>query len=181
MHLTFPFNEKRATQAAALVIREMGGSCNYTWLLKVLYLADRQALYATGCPISGSTFVATNYGPLSSEVYDCIRNRNGLYPFWAEHIAKDSRSCALAADPGDSELSRFDERTLRDLTAKYRYRTPARMIGLALKLPEQRDYRPMPGSVRRIPPEAILRAVGVTEAEILYLAERDGHFTEAEV
>ena len=70
--LKFTFDEQRSTQAVAVLLEHAGGEENYTKLLKLLYLADRQSLLETGELITGSALVAMKLGPLSSDVLRCI-------------------------------------------------------------------------------------------------------------
>lgn len=58
--LRFVYNEEKAAQAAAFLLREAGGSMDYRELLNLLYLADRQSLIETGAPITGDEMVNMN-------------------------------------------------------------------------------------------------------------------------
>ncbi len=46
------FDEVRATQAAAVLLKLAGGQMNYTKLIKLLYLADKQTLARVGKPLT---------------------------------------------------------------------------------------------------------------------------------
>src|SRR5262245_9212871 len=63
------FDTMKAIQAAAVLLRFDDGAMDYLRLLKLLYIADREALRETGRPISYSRTIAMDNGPLSSEVY----------------------------------------------------------------------------------------------------------------
>ena len=46
------FNEAKATQAAARLLFLRGGTMSYVKLIKLLYLADREALIRWGRPVT---------------------------------------------------------------------------------------------------------------------------------
>jgi uncharacterized phage-associated protein len=68
------FNEAKATQAAARLLKLRGGSMSYIKLMKLLYLADREALIRWGRPITTDRYVSMDNGPVLSRIYNLIRN-----------------------------------------------------------------------------------------------------------
>jgi uncharacterized phage-associated protein len=66
------FNEAKATQAAARLLRNRGGTMSYMKLIKLLYLADREALASWGRPITTGNYVSMDKGPVLSHVLDRI-------------------------------------------------------------------------------------------------------------
>lgn len=156
--MDFRFDERRATQAAAVLLRLSGGCQNYTWLLKVLYLADRESLFTVGEPISGATFCNMGHGPLASDVYDCIKGE-GHHPVWAAHIERHGAyDVQLRGDPGDGELSDYDISLLTRLFSTFKHHTYSQMIDVVHELKEWQD----PGDTSiRLSPEAILAGAGV--------------------
>ena len=65
-----PFNEKKATQAAAHLLKLRGGKMSYMKLIKLLYLADREAILAWGRPITTDGYASMDRGPVLSRVLD---------------------------------------------------------------------------------------------------------------
>ena len=51
--MEFFFDERRAAQAASLLLERRAGRMPYIKLIKLLYLADREALIETGRPDHG--------------------------------------------------------------------------------------------------------------------------------
>ena len=49
--MEFFFDERKAAQAASVLLERHGGSMPYIKLIKLLYLADREALIESGLPI----------------------------------------------------------------------------------------------------------------------------------
>lgn len=67
------FSEQRAAQMAVYFLQKRGGRMSYLKLLKLLYLADREAMSKWGESISGDCFVSMPHGPVLSQTYDLIR------------------------------------------------------------------------------------------------------------
>src|SRR6266478_6252954 len=67
------FSHKKSAQVAAILVSKEGGSINYMKLLKLMYLADRQALLEAGKPITGDQPVCMKDGLLLSEIYNLIK------------------------------------------------------------------------------------------------------------
>jgi uncharacterized phage-associated protein len=54
----FPFDERKAAQAAAYLLKKHDGRLNFMKLIKLLYLADRKSLLENGKPITGDRMLA---------------------------------------------------------------------------------------------------------------------------
>lgn len=77
------FTPRKVAQMAAYFADRQGGQINILKLMKLLYLADREAMSRYGAPISFDQFVSMDQGPVLSQTLDLI---NGSYP---EHISAD--------------------------------------------------------------------------------------------
>jgi len=171
-NLRFVFEEQRAVQAAALLMRSAGGRMNYTKLLKLLYLADRRSLLETGQPITGSSFVSMAAGPVLSEVYECIKSEPD-HGWWDRHIRTEEYNVHLVEDPGDDQLSDYDVGVLTELAEKYKGASYSHMIDVVHALPEWRD--PQPNKVRSLPAADVLRAAGEDEETIAEHAQNSSY------
>lgn len=109
--MRFRFNEKKATQAAAHLVKRAGGKFNYTHLLKLLFLADREMLKEKGIPITGARMTAMYHGPLLSEPYNLIKG-DALSFTWTDHLVKDGYDVRLIADIDTDELTPREEAKL---------------------------------------------------------------------
>lgn len=67
------YNPLKAAQAAAHLLQLHHGSMNVMVLVKLLYLADRQALVESGYPITCAAMVSMPHGPVLSQIYDAIK------------------------------------------------------------------------------------------------------------
>ena len=92
---------------------------SYLRLLKLLYIADREHLVHSHRPIVGTRIVAMNNGPLHSEIYNLIKGEDARAQIWADHIRKEGYEVELVRDPGLSELSASEVRTLTGVSEKY--------------------------------------------------------------
>jgi uncharacterized phage-associated protein len=120
--MTLAFDEVKATQAAALFLKLAGVPLNYMALIKLLYRADREAFRRCGLSITTDKYVSMKLGPVTSNIYDRIKaslNPNAHPTFWWAHIQRtaDAYTVALQVDPGNSELSRAEEKLIEEVFA----------------------------------------------------------------
>lgn len=163
--MLFVFDDEKAAQAAAHLIRRHGGRIDYTVLPELLYLADRRALIETGYPITGDRMVSMPHGPVLSATYDRIgqgaTSSGSEWPEWLSHPAR--YGVALRRDPGGDRLSPCDIAILDALHEEYGHLEWRALRDLTRGLPEYEDPH---GSSRPIRPERILESAGKTAGEI---------------
>lgn len=103
------FSEQRVAQMAAYLLQKRGGRMAYIKLLKLLYLADREAMGKWGESISGDCFVSMPHGPVLSQTYDLIRGGGsaveGGWDFWI----KDEDNYEVSLRHRDARRDGFDE------------------------------------------------------------------------
>jgi uncharacterized phage-associated protein len=136
------FNEVKATQAAARLLKNRGGRMSYMKLIKLLYLADREALGHWGRPITTDKYVFMDRGPVLSHVLDRINE--GSAPndpsFWAEHIKHSGDYCvSLDKNPGDGKLSEAEDKVLDEIFEKFGKMTTWELVDYVHALPEWRN------------------------------------------
>src|SRR5580700_367699 len=86
----FPLKIEKTIQAIGVLFRHDGvRRMNYMRLLKLLYIADREAVKETGRPITGGPLMAMERGPVLQEVYDLIRGQHAAMPFWDRYFRKN--------------------------------------------------------------------------------------------
>lgn len=160
--MSLRFNERKATEAAAFLLRLRGGRMHYLKLIKLLYLADREALLRWGVPITTDRYVSMNNGPVTSRIYDLIVDE-GEKPFWSQYVSApaDYQVSLVQEAPGD-ELSRAEEALLREIFEQYGHMYRFDLVKLVHTLPEWKDPN---GSAIPISVRDILRAGGVSEED----------------
>ena len=159
------YNETRATQAAALLIKLEGGAMNYTKLIKLLYLADREALINRGRPITFASYASLDKGPVLSETLNKIKKPGTPRSYWDEHIETCGYLVRVLDDCPQDELSKSEQEFLQQVFARYGHlELWNELIDQVMHdLPEWRNPN---GSSLSIDYEDILRAGGVPEPDI---------------
>jgi uncharacterized phage-associated protein len=167
--MQFPFNAKKSTQAAAVLLKHSGdmGIEKYHFI-KMLYLADRQALDRWGEPITGDSAVLMKYGPVLSTIYDLTKGeRKTIRAFWEKYITdadEETNRIFLKADPGIGELSKAEIKILKSVYAKFKGYTWKRLRDYCHSALS--EYRDVGDTSKPLPAESILKALGKTEDQI---------------
>ena len=164
--IKFPFNQKRATEAAAYLLRLSGGRKDYGSLLKLLYLADRVSLIEVGCPITGDTMVSMEHGTTLSHLYDIIKKENNtVVTSWSQYISRPDKNkrVKLIAEPPKNELSKYEIKVLGRVHREHGDKSFSQLRNYTHHLEEWEN----PGkSSAVINPEKILKIAGKKEKEI---------------
>ena len=79
------FNEQKSTEAASLLLNLKGGRSDYWWIIKMLYLVDREALKRWERPITYDSYVSLPYGPVVISIYNIVK-KNLPSPLWKQYI-----------------------------------------------------------------------------------------------
>jgi uncharacterized phage-associated protein len=159
------FNERKATQAAALLLQLRGGKMSYLKLIKLLYLADREALLQWGRPITTDRYFAMDRGPVLSRIMDLATDGEdpGSPSIWANHISVPSNyEVRLQTDAGRDELSDAEVELLKRIFQAHGHKSRWEMVDLTHTLPEWKN--PQGGAIP-ITYRDILKAGGKTELE----------------
>lgn len=166
MSIRFPFNEKKTAQAAAHLLRRHGGALNYMVLIKLLYLADREALVDSGLPITGDKPFSLPHGPVLSMVLDLVTmGRSGAGSDWFDYISEPVNYLVnlVRDDPEEDELSEYENGVLDGIDQKFGALNRWQLSDLTHELPEWEDPK---GSSRPIELETILASAGKSPEEI---------------
>lgn len=161
------FREEKATQAAARLLRLRGGKMSHMKLIKLLYLAEREAIARFGAPLTHDACVSMPYGPVLSATLDRM-NEGEMYQggYWDRHITpKRNHEVALRnpeALPND-QLSPAEEALIDEIFQRYGRLSRWDLVKFTHTLPEWRDPQ---GSSLPIDPGEILRSEGYSEDEI---------------
>lgn len=92
--ISFIFDERKATDAAAYLLFLNNNSLPYMKLMKLLYISDRISLSEYHYSITTDSYYSMKFGPVVSEIYDFIRHWNELPEdsAWKQNIAIDKNS-----------------------------------------------------------------------------------------
>ncbi len=139
---------------------------SYMKLIKLLYLADREALNRWGRTISTDTFVSMDKGPVLSHVLDRI-NEGGSPTdpsFWAQHITSSGNyEVTLSIDPASDLLSEAEDELLDEVFNSSGHLSRWEIVDFVHGLPEWENPH---GSAIPIEYADILKAYKKSPSEI---------------
>lgn len=169
------FNERKVAQMAAFLLAKAGGRMPHLKLMKLLYLAEREALSRFGMPLAGDRIVAMPHGPVLSMTLNLmdgdIESSEGGWDSWIS----DKENYELSV-VGDTSREALDELSAADLEilegvwqhfghmGKYQIRDYTHD-----HCPEWEDPS---GSSFPIPYEKVFEALGRTKDQAAELAAR---------
>ena len=169
------FNERKVAQMAAFLLGKGGNRMPHLKLMKLLYLADREAMERFGAPISGDRIVAMQHGPVLSMTLNLMDGDVESSPSGWDGLISDkenhelSLKRAITCDDMD-ELSQADIDVLEAVWKRFGH-----MDKWAIRdythdhCPEWTDPN---GSSIPIPYEKVFRALGKPEDVALELSAR---------
>jgi uncharacterized phage-associated protein len=135
------FDEKKATEAAAFLLRLRGGRMSYLKLIKLLYLTDREALSRWGFSVTNDRHVSMPHGPVVSNTYNLMIDE-GEKPFWSRYITPPLGQYELELTeetcPTDA-LSRAEEELLTEIFGRYGQMSRWQLRDYTHSLPEWHD------------------------------------------
>lgn len=137
------FDERRTTQVAAFFLKSAPGSTqDVIKLVKLVYIADREALLRLGHTLTKGAHYSLPRGPIVSEVLDLLKGKQ-VGPtenaYWSEHIARvHEHEATLVRDPGTGRLADSHISLLREIQEEYGRKDTWAVVEAAEALPEHR-------------------------------------------
>jgi len=161
------FNEKKATQAAAILLKLNNGHMNYMKLIKLLYNIDREALKRWERPVTFDDFYSMPHGLVVSSTLDKAEQQNpSVKSYWDNYIITKDLEDYLVEDCGDEELSPSEINLITEMYEKYEDKNQfdmAREHHDSKLFPEYQD----PGtSCIKTDYETVLKVLGFTDDQI---------------
>lgn len=109
------FDERKTAQMAAYFLIRRGGSMSHLKLIKLLYLADREALSRFDAPISGDKASALPHGPILSKTLDLMNGFvRSVQSGWDDWIA-DRENHEVRLNRGGASIEELDELSPADI------------------------------------------------------------------
>jgi uncharacterized phage-associated protein len=137
------FNEKKATQAAGRLLERAGNRMSAMKLVRMLYLADREAIVRWGRPITTDRFVFLKHGPVLSQVSSLLAEGDDprLEPsLWGAHITRPRDGAVdLQGTLDFRQLSDGELEVLDEIAQRYEASTSWELADLTRGLPEWQD------------------------------------------
>jgi len=159
------YREDKATQVAAKFLELRGGRMHYLKLIKLLYLADREALIRWRRPITYDTYVAMSYGPVVSQTFDVLQGNILLDGIWKKHISPPmgDYEVQIKRAPGTSSLSKAEEELIAEIFDQYGHMNSFKLCDITHNFPEWNDPK---GSSTPISYKDILSGADMTDIEV---------------
>lgn len=161
--MNFPLHVEKVIQAIGVLFRQDGVKrMNYMRLLKLLYIADREAIKETARPITGGPVVAMARGPVLEEVYDLIRGQHQGMPLWDRFLKKDRYTLEIVHNPDVKKLAKYEIKKLQEVAERHQNDDEWALSQHTHTFAEWQ--RNAPGtSCRPIAVADILKAIGLTD------------------
>lgn len=171
------FDERKATQMASWLLEKTNGRMKYLKIIKLIYIADREAIRRWGQPLTGDSYYSLPHGPVVSRIQDLITDDPTFSEstYWNDFISRDNYDVVLTVRPPYDRLSDAEIELLQEIFDTYGQMSRWQLKDLTHKFLEWQDPN---GSSRPISYQEILKAVG-KEAEAEELAreiEADNFF-----
>lgn len=158
------FQQTKATQLAALLLKKQGGRMYYIKLIKLMYLIDREALLRWGRSMTRDSYVSMDNGCVLSSTYNLITQETLGESYWKQFIsAPQGYQVVLEREPEFDELSRAELSLIEEVYAQFGEWDRWKLVDYTHALPEWTDPQ---GSSIPIDYKAVLKAGGKTEQEI---------------
>ena len=163
--MEFVFNERKSAQIAAYFLRLHGQAMPYRKLVKLLYLADRQALIETGYPSTGDRLVALPDGPALGRLLQLLGGATcPPDSCWREYVSAPIDGCVAPLGDGDFErMSRYERSLAAETLERFGVMSFKELAAHTQQLPE---WRKPPDGERPIDPILILRSAGLGDEDI---------------
>jgi hypothetical protein len=137
------FDEQKTAQIVARFLGHTNGRDNYTKIIKLLYLTDREALKEWNHPLTGDRYVWMSNGPVLSRVLDLIHGQKSFLQdsSWDYWFVTDGYDICIkdSHDPGQDRLSDAEKELIDSLSARFAKYSYCSMIDYTHTLPECPD------------------------------------------
>jgi uncharacterized phage-associated protein len=172
------FNERKAAQVAVWLLRQNQGRMPHLKLIKLMYLAEREAMNRYGFPMTGDDFVAMKHGPVPTWTLDYV---NGLeesgpdgWDSWISDKADHEVALRERAAKSDvlDELSRADEDVLAGVWKRFGAMGKYQIRDYTHDSKNCPEWIDPEGSSKPIPFRRIFEALGRAPDEAAFLAAR---------
>ena len=168
--MTHQFDEEKATQVATFFASRLGGQINYTKLMKLFYLTDREAFKRWGRPVVGGPYVAMDNGPVSSPAYDAVKPANAArFPLWSSVFRKAGYDLEVLRSIELNAISKAEIEILESIFSQFGSWSQWDLVHYThVNCGEWHDPQ---GTSVPIPEETILENVGLEQEQIAVLMD----------
>ena len=168
--MTPKFREDKVTQVAALFLKLRNGKMSHLKLMKLLYLAEREALIRWRRPLVYDSYVLMPRGPVLSQTLNLLHGESEEEGgFWVKAIsAPSNHEVSLLSDPDTKSLSEAEVQLINEIYDQFGKMSRWDICEMTHDLPEWQDPK---GSSIPIDYKDILLGAGKTEIEIAAIVD----------
>lgn len=164
------FDIEKLTQLVSYILKKNNNRLNYTKLIKILYLADKESFNAINHSMTGDLYYSLPQGPVLSNLLDLIRGRANfrLQTYWDSRFLTDDYDLVLLTQNiPDGKLSRFEKRIIDELDVKFHNKSYADLIAYVHDKNNCPEWiKPASHGRSPITEADILKSLGRTDDEI---------------
>lgn len=125
-----PYNEIKATQVAALLVKLNGGEMDYATCIKILYNIEREALNRWLSPVIYDDLYSLPMGQVVSRTMDRAKPRaRPAKTYWSDYLKTNSNNIIQPIqDCGIDKLSRAEIELIKEIYLENKDKTPAQLF-----------------------------------------------------
>lgn len=117
------FDERKTTQAAAVLLKCNKGRMNYTKLVKLLYNIDREAIKRWKTPVTFDDHYSMPHGLVVSNTLDKVEEQTPTnHSYWNDYIETRDFVAHLKDDSGQDALSQAEVELIVEIFEKYKFK-----------------------------------------------------------
>jgi uncharacterized phage-associated protein len=168
------FDEAKTTQIAARFIYREGGTIPHLKLMKLLYIADREALINWGYPLTFDNYLSMKHGPVLSNTLELINDGSAdpSHSAWEQVISAKANHKVSLMDSNkmpNSELLSVAEQALIDqISERFAQKDQWQMVKYTHQ--QFKEWQDPAGTCLPINFEDIFCADGISQTEAKEMA-----------
>jgi len=183
--IKFQFDVKKIVQIVNYLLKLNKDKINYTKLMKMLYISDKELLKQNDFTITGDQYYSLDNGPILSNVYDLIGDKHSdknMQLYWDTFFCKEGYDVKLVHDnqlPGD-KISKAEKDVLDKIDKQFKKKSFGDLIDYTHdeKLFPEVKWKEAGESSIELSIEDILKSIGRTEEEIKMIEEETNNQIE---
>lgn len=177
--MNFRINPEKALEVCARITGNSGGQVEYLRLIKLVYLADREAILKLGRPIVGGRYWSMPLGPTIGEVMDLAKER--LFHSWKSFLSEpeNGRNIRLLNSHQLDNLSEKEVEIIDSVVSFHKTRTTGGLVKWCHE--NCGEYEEVKSGRKSIRAEAILEKEGVSPERVSKFIERSESHEELAV
>lgn len=173
-----PYRQDKAAEVASLLLKREGGKINYTKLIKLMYIIERESILRWGYPVTCDDYYSLDNGPILSHTLDNITGNTYLKypsPEWENCIVRQGYDVVLKCDTPVRKLNRAEVKLVNEIYDRYGHMTYGQLIEWVHNKNNVPEWQDPEGSRLPIKLKTILRQGNYPEEDIDIILEELQH------